>query len=85
VLTVGSGSVTPNPLAADKYTVIDDGEGPIVMAVAAVCGDGERAASEPCDDGNTESGDCCHADCTLEAAGAPCGSQADDACLNPDQ
>lgn len=36
------------------------------------CGDGVRTLGEQCDDGNTSAGDCCAADCTLEAAGTIC-------------
>jgi len=35
----------------------------------AVCGDGTRSGGEPCDDGNTTSGDGCSAVCGLEACG----------------
>jgi cysteine-rich repeat protein len=36
------------------------------------CGDGVVDAGEQCDDGNTVAGDCCAADCTLEADGGSC-------------
>ncbi len=36
----------------------DDGGGP------AICGDGQLSLDETCDDGNTEDGDGCNADCT---------------------
>lgn len=32
-----------------------------------VCGDGKRAGSEECDDGNLEDGDGCSQQCTVEA------------------
>ena len=38
----------------------------------AICGDGILEPGEECDDGNTISGDCCAADCTLEPKGSPC-------------
>jgi cysteine-rich repeat protein len=38
----------------------------------APCGDGVVDAAEQCDDGNTAGGDCCAADCTLEADGGAC-------------
>ena len=41
-------------------------------APAPVCGDGKVAPWEQCDDGNTDSGDCCSADCTFEAVGSTC-------------
>jgi len=42
-------------------------------AVATVrCGDGVKAASEQCDDGNLVGGDCCSAECTNETNGSPC-------------
>ncbi len=48
------------------------------------CGDGVIDAGEQCDDGNTMSGDCCSATCTLEAAGGPCATDfnqcTDDVC-----
>ncbi|NNB88953.1 lamin tail domain-containing protein [Corallococcus exiguus] len=39
--------------------------------VNAVCGDGKREGAEQCDDGNTNGGDGCEANCTLP--GAKCG------------
>lgn len=41
-------------------------------APAPVCGDGELAEWEDCDDGNTEDGDCCSSSCTFESAGSVC-------------
>jgi len=37
-----------------------------------VCGDNEVGESEDCDDGNTDDGDCCSANCTWESAGSAC-------------
>jgi len=37
------------------------------------CGDGVASTVEECDDGNSESGDCCSATCRYEPAGARCG------------
>lgn len=34
----------------------------------SVCGDGIKAASEGCDDGNTQNGDGCSSNCTIESA-----------------
>ncbi|MEZ4310691.1 MAG: DUF4215 domain-containing protein [Polyangiaceae bacterium] len=42
-----------------------------------VCGDGVKAPSEACDDGNTVSGDCCSATCQLEAG---CEAEPNNAC-----
>lgn len=39
----------------------------ITASVAAVCGDGTKANTEACDDGNTDPGDGCSASCTVEA------------------
>ena len=50
----------------------------------SICGDGALEAGEECDDGNTDSGDCCAADCTLESDGTACGDPTDTACDNPD-
>lgn len=36
------------------------------------CGDGIKAATEACDDGNLVDGDCCSANCTLEVDGSTC-------------
>lgn len=47
------------------------------------CGDGALEPGEDCDDGNTESGDCCSATCQAEAASAPCDDG--DACTLVDQ
>ncbi len=38
----------------------------------ATCGDGATEVLEECDDGATEDGDCCAADCTFESQGAVC-------------
>jgi len=49
-------------------------------AVLAACGDGVvESPVEDCDDGNTEAGDCCAADCTFEPEDLPCGLS--DLCL----
>ena len=51
---------------------------PYADAVIVVCGDGHRGMGEPCDDGNTLSGDGCSAECRSEqgwrcaAEGKPC-------------
>lgn len=37
-------------------------------ACNSVCGDGVKAASEACDDGNTQNGDGCSSNCTIESA-----------------
>jgi len=53
--------------------------------VVGFCGDGFLdTATEECDDGNTESGDCCSSSCTLESAGVSCGVGTSDACTQPD-
>jgi cysteine-rich repeat protein len=41
--------------------------GPRTAGVEPVCGNGTREGAEQCDDGNTENGDGCSADCALEA------------------
>jgi cysteine-rich repeat protein len=52
----------------------------VPSTAVAVCGDGAiDSPAEQCDDGNTEAGDCCAADCGFEAQGTPCGL--DDLCL----
>lgn len=38
----------------------------------STCGNGALEAGEGCDDGNTEGGDCCAADCTAERDGGLC-------------
>ncbi len=38
----------------------------------SACGDGTVDAGEECDDGNTDDGDCCAADCTFEPQGSTC-------------
>jgi cysteine-rich repeat protein len=43
----------------------------------AACGDGTLDVNEQCDDGNTASGDCCSATCSLEALGALCTDDGD--------
>lgn len=43
------------------------------------CGNGRVEAPETCDDGNQEDGDCCAADCTIDAAGVACTDD-DNAC-----
>lgn len=54
-------------------------------ACRVLCGDGVVRPPEACDDGNTRGGDCCAADCTLEADGSACtdrnGCTAGDACV----
>lgn len=44
---------------------------PATTAAAPVCGDGSRAITEQCDDGNTLSGDGCSATCQLELPPPP--------------
>ena len=52
--------------------------------VRGSCGDGVvDPASETCDDGNTDDGDCCSSSCSYEATGSACGDQEDDECANP--
>ncbi|MFN2425621.1 MAG: hypothetical protein ABR587_04140, partial [Candidatus Binatia bacterium] len=45
------------------------------------CGDGIVDDGEQCDDGGNGNLGCCRADCTLRAAGLPCG-ESGDACLD---
>lgn len=52
------------------------------MSVVPVCGDGTRAATELCDDGNQAGGDGCASDCTVES-GWTC-SAADGRCTRID-
>lgn len=54
------------------YLVVDSqatGSGPYTLDVVVTpgaCGNGTREGSEQCDDGNTDAGDGCAADCTME-------------------
>ncbi len=49
------------------------------------CGDGfVDVATEECDDGNTDDGDCCSSSCTLDAEGVSCGSGSSNECTQPD-
>jgi uncharacterized protein (TIGR03382 family) len=43
----------------------------VVAAGAGSCGDGLLSSVEECDDGNTDDGDGCAADCTVEGGGGP--------------
>ncbi len=54
-----------------EHTAVD-GDGEPDSVCATTCGDGVRAASEFCDDGDLEGGDGCGADC-LEEPGWSCG------------
>jgi len=58
------------PSASDRYVVGFDSPSDAfqgrVLAFRTVCGDGQQDHSENCDDGNTESGDGCSADCLSE-------------------
>jgi cysteine-rich repeat protein len=47
------------PVATTDYTLT-------VTCTPRVCGDGTRAASEACDDGDTDNGDGCSSTCTIE-------------------
>jgi len=42
-----------------------------------ICGDGVLEIGEGCDDGNTQSGDCCSSVCQIEAAGSECRAAVD--------
>jgi cysteine-rich repeat protein len=44
------------------------------------CGNGRLEGGETCDDGNAQAGDCCAADCTLEADASPCPTS--DVCVS---
>jgi hypothetical protein len=46
--------------------------GPLDPTVVAVCGNEIIEATEDCDDGNTEDGDCCDAQCQFEPADSEC-------------
>ena len=56
----------------------------VLQLAASVCGDGSVDGTETCDDGNTQSGDCCSATCELEGSGSACSDgnacTAGDAC-----
>ncbi len=52
------------------------------LATAITCGDGEKASTEECDDGNTANGDCCASTCEFETTGSVCNDT--DACTAPD-
>ncbi len=51
---------------------------------APVCGNATVEAGEQCDDGNTDTGDCCNATCQLDTIGAACGAAGDTVCDDPD-
>jgi cysteine-rich repeat protein len=83
----GTTSTAANPVhtytAAGTYqavlTVTDQRNGsasqPVTITVNApplTCGNGRLDAGEQCDDGNINDGDCCSANCQLEAAGTSC-------------
>ena len=70
-----------------KKTTPDPTPTPVPKPTKAVCGDGFKSGSEECDDGNTDDGDGCSAECTVEkgydcssgtcnpvAPGASCGN-----------
>jgi uncharacterized delta-60 repeat protein len=44
--------------------------------VSPTCGNAVVEIGEDCEDGNTENGDCCSAECRFEAAGAACADDA---------
>ena len=50
---------------------------------SAICGNGTVEAQEACDDGNTEDGDGCSADCTTIESIPEC-SEDDDNCKKPE-
>jgi cysteine-rich repeat protein len=56
--------------------------GAFVACVVPVCGDGVLTEGEQCDDGNTSSGDCCSATCTLESAASPCADDGNDCTID---
>jgi cysteine-rich repeat protein len=83
----GTTSTAANPVhtytAAGTYqavlTVTDQRNGSASRAVTITvnappltCGNGRLDAGEQCDDGNINDGDCCSANCQLEAAGTSC-------------
>ncbi len=49
--------------------ITDPEAGLEVIVMRPICGDGQRVHSEACDDGNTEDGDGCDADCRIELEG----------------
>ncbi len=49
--------------------ITDPEVGMEVIVMRPVCGDGQRVHSEACDDGNTQDGDGCDADCRIELEG----------------
>ncbi len=63
--------VTPEDAAAENKI---DSNGEIVedTTTPPVCGDGQRRYPEECDDGNTDSGDGCSADCSSVESGWIC-------------
>ncbi len=63
----GGGGGTPTP---DAGTDTPDGS----TGTTAVCGDGERHASEACDDGNAAGADGCAADCKSVESGWSCAT-----------
>ena len=63
-LTYGDGSGCSMACAAEPSCL--DAQG-ATRACDTVCGDANREGSEQCDDGNTEPGDGCGADCQIEA------------------
>jgi cysteine-rich repeat protein len=52
----------------------DNGSSDGSCLAPAVCGNGQLESGEDCDDGNTTSGDCCSATCTVEPAAQSCAS-----------
>jgi hypothetical protein len=49
----------------------------LYLATMSLCGDGQLDAGEECDDGNNADGDCCDAECRLEASGSACDQDGD--------
>ncbi|MCB9651618.1 MAG: hypothetical protein H6730_34240 [Deltaproteobacteria bacterium] len=65
--------------------VTDDGEGPVCLSDTPVCGNGNIEYSEACDDGNTEAGDFCAADCSMQTVPPSGGTMSQSFHGNPPQ
>ena len=65
-LPVDMGIEADSGLMTDVGSVDDLGGGRDMAAVPDGCGNGQRAPTEECDDGNRENGDGCNEDCHWE-------------------
>lgn len=75
-----SGPSVSHPTSGLSWPRSDVGEA--VGALVSVCGNGALEPGEDCDDGGTQGGDCCAADCSFEPSGSSCDDGS--ACTSPD-